>query len=286
MPKKTNNYQKLVLYINQQLAAKSAVITESAMIWEKESKQKREVDILIEDASGPYKLSIGIECSNRKRKIGTKDVEQLHQKHKNQNIAKTVIVSSSGFSKPAFEYAQSNGIELLTFDTAMKMEWPEWFESFKNLSLKHNEFTCTGAKLSFSDPFDRRFEISNRTMVQSPQFGKQYIHDFIYLKFQHDERQLFAEFGSGDVYWDFNPPLKTVDTNGMIASVCQMIVSYTNTGIEIPLQYGELGSSPFAYGIATEGHPYKRMAVTASPSSKTAPDGKPSVNITIHVDTE
>ena len=286
MPKRTNNYQKLVLYINQQLAAKSAIVTESAMVWDKESKQKREVDILIEETSGPYKLSIGIECSGRKRKLGTKDVEQLHQKHQHQNIAKTVIVSGKGFSKPAFEYARSNGIELLTFNSAMKMEWPKWFETFKNLSLKHNEFTCTGGKLTLLEPHDSNFKISSGAKVQSPQFGEQNIHDFIYLKFQHDEHRLFAKFGPGEVFWEFNPPLKIVDPNGIMASVCQMIISYTIKGVEIPLRYGELGNSPFAYGMATEGHPYKRMAITASPSDQATPDGNPAISVTIHVDTE
>ena len=286
MPQRTNHYQKLMLYVNQALASTSASITESAMLWDKESKQDREVDILIEDSTGPYPVRVAVECTERKRKLGAKDVEQLHTKHKNLGIGNSVIVTNKGFYKPAKAYALANNIQLLTFDAAMKLKWPEWFKKFKDMSLIHTSFTCTGAEVTFAAPHNEKFDPASGVTVKSTKYGNRNFHEYVYLRFQAEEPDILAQRVNGEHHWKYETPLEAIDGNGLVSKITDIMFTYVSDGVNIPVQYGELNGSSFGYGISTEVAPYKRMAVIASPSNELTPDGSPKLNVTIHVDTE
>jgi len=92
MPKRSNEYQRLVLLINQHLADTNSKVSESKMLWDPKSKQDREIDIYIEQQAGPYNVSIGIECTKLSRKVGTPTLEKIITKHRNVGIDRTIVV--------------------------------------------------------------------------------------------------------------------------------------------------------------------------------------------------
>jgi hypothetical protein len=123
MPQRSNEFQRLVNYIESQLAPVDAEVTESALLKDRVTGQDREVDILIEVDVGPRTLRVGIECTATGRPAGSTWVEGMHSKHLHLPIDKSVLVSRSGFSSPALEKAASWGIETLTFEEASDASW-------------------------------------------------------------------------------------------------------------------------------------------------------------------
>ena len=255
------------------------------MLWDKESEQEREVDILIEDSTGPYPVKVAIECTERKRKLGTKDIEQLHTKHKNIGIGQTVIVTNVGFVAPAIKYAKKNNIQLLTFDTAMELQWPNWLESFKDMSHTHISFTCTGAEVSFLEPPNQDFDATSGLTLITSTFGNIDFYDYVYARFQKEEPEVLARKETGSRNWVFKDPIRVEDGNGVSVDIVSIQFTYESLGVNIPVQYGEFNGSSFGYGLSKDVAPYKRMAFIASPSGERTKEGKPKVNLTIHVDT-
>ncbi len=58
MPKRTNDFQKLVRLIQQAFAPKGATVTESAMEPVPGFKNPREIDILVQTQVGPYRTRL------------------------------------------------------------------------------------------------------------------------------------------------------------------------------------------------------------------------------------
>ena len=115
MPKRSNDFQKLI-YLIKQHVAKSSKITESKFLTDRLTDSEREVDICIEDSLGGHPITISIECINHKRKASVKWVEEMKGKHERLPTNALVLVSKSGFSKEAKKVSQKYGIETLIFD--------------------------------------------------------------------------------------------------------------------------------------------------------------------------
>ena len=77
MPKRSNEFQKLIRLIESQLAPKDAIVEESKLLTDQTTGQSREVDIYIKSGIGQHSISMAIECKNHKRKIGAPEIEQL-----------------------------------------------------------------------------------------------------------------------------------------------------------------------------------------------------------------
>lgn len=91
MPKRTNEFQKLILAINNHITSKSAKVTESAMLFDPITEQDREIDILIEDEIGGYKLRIGVECTTVKRLLTVGQLDGILAKHKDNCVNKRAL---------------------------------------------------------------------------------------------------------------------------------------------------------------------------------------------------
>ncbi|GFM94739.1 restriction endonuclease [Pseudomonas cichorii] len=135
MPARTNHYQKLVKIINKELASADAKLTESAMLYDYEGKCEREVDILIESVISGCEIKIAVECTELSKPVGIRALESFKEKHRKLGINKTVVVSHSGFSKPAKEYAIANHIKTLTFNAARSENWSKHFAPLKKLAM-------------------------------------------------------------------------------------------------------------------------------------------------------
>ena len=64
MPKRTNDFQKLVYLVRVNLA-EGATVTESKLLTDRITKRKREVDVCIEGHVGGQPVIISVECQDQ-----------------------------------------------------------------------------------------------------------------------------------------------------------------------------------------------------------------------------
>lgn len=124
MPKRSNAFQRLVTFLEAQVAGDEVKVTESAMVAPTTGGDPKEVDILLEIPVGQRTVSVGIECRDHKRRQSRPWIEEIDGKFKNLPIDKKVAVSSSGFTRTAQKEAAERHIELLTLEEAMAQDWP------------------------------------------------------------------------------------------------------------------------------------------------------------------
>ncbi|MBJ2135801.1 hypothetical protein JEU11_04975 [Paraglaciecola chathamensis] len=137
MPKRTNDYQKLILAINNHFALQSAKVTESAMLFDASTEQYREIDILLEDEIGGIKALVGVECTTVKRPLTVAKLDEIIAKHKDCHINKTVIVSKFGFANTTAIKAQKVGVELIGYEAALQKDWPAEFDILAGIQPYH-----------------------------------------------------------------------------------------------------------------------------------------------------
>ena len=129
MPKRSNQFQKLIKFITDQLVPEGATVEESVELEEMgvDNSSKREVDILIQYDIGIAPIRIAIECRDRTRKDDITWIDGIAGKYKNLPVNKVIAISNSGFSSTALQKAELNNIETLTLEEATKMEWQKHF---------------------------------------------------------------------------------------------------------------------------------------------------------------
>jgi len=287
MPQRTNNYQKLILYITRQFASATSVVHESKMLWDSQFEQEREVDIIIEEVSGAFSVLIGIECTAQKRKLGAPKVEQLHQKHKNIGIHKTVIVSESGFVSKAQVYAKKHGLELLTFENACKKQWPEWLNHVRTSSVIYSSFQCLGANLEINNPNIYNFEQTEVMYLYSPELGRLKTHDFIHAYYSANHLALTdGKNSSKKAKWEFSPPLEITNSYGLKALCPSVELTYSCFASGLDLEYNEFNGKPIIHGIAETKGEIKHVGLTIEPTKESSKNKKTQFSVTIHADTK
>lgn len=122
MPKRSNDFQKFILLIHGCLQ-ESGQVQESALLADKITGEKREVDVLLSSSIADYPVSISIEVIDRKRKADVTWVEQMYSKHDTLLTDKLVLVSRNGFTKSAMEKAHFHNIEAITLEEALTTDW-------------------------------------------------------------------------------------------------------------------------------------------------------------------
>lgn len=123
MPARTNDFQSVVYFVKKHVAA-DAEVAESAMLRDRITGELREVDVVISAQVAGQDLAIGIECRDHRRPQSVEWVEQAKDKHSRLPINQTVLVSSSGFTKPAHALAAKFGIELVTPGSEISEQGP------------------------------------------------------------------------------------------------------------------------------------------------------------------
>lgn len=122
MPKRSNQFQRLILLINHCIGH-DARVTESALVTDSITGEPREVDIVLNLTAYSYPFSIGVEVRGRNRKADTTWIECMHAKHESLPLDKLVLVSESGFTNPALRKAAFYGIEVVTIEDALETDW-------------------------------------------------------------------------------------------------------------------------------------------------------------------
>jgi hypothetical protein len=126
MPQRTNDFQQLVHMIEKAFAPVGAKVTESAMVPGRSPGTMREIDILIETNTGPYRIK-AVEAKDEKEPLDVIAVEGIAGKYFLPgaiHVDKLVIVSRRGFSKEARTCAEQVGtIELFVLDEVTQSDW-------------------------------------------------------------------------------------------------------------------------------------------------------------------
>lgn len=127
MPKRTNKFQRLVAFVEQELAAAGVRVTESAELQEYAESSDREVDILIEAEISGHPVRLALECRDHDRAQDKEWIDALIGKYRDLKVDRVIAVSSSGFTKGALQKAEKANIGTLSLEEANQTDWPSEF---------------------------------------------------------------------------------------------------------------------------------------------------------------
>lgn len=106
MPKRTNDFQKLVDIIQRLYAPKNATVTTSAVVTPSLGGTPREIDILVEFKTDLYPFKVAVEAKDCSRVIDVTGVETYIGKYNNKGgiiVDKVIIVAF------IYEYCKAKG---------------------------------------------------------------------------------------------------------------------------------------------------------------------------------
>jgi hypothetical protein len=126
MPKRTNDFQELIAAIYEQITPQGGKVTESGMVFDRDAKTLREVDILVEYRYAHHDFKMVIECRDRSRKDSVEWIDALIGKTSSLAVNKVVAVSKEGFTDTAKNKAQMHGIDTLTVEEAVDTDWAKY----------------------------------------------------------------------------------------------------------------------------------------------------------------
>ncbi len=132
--KTTNEFQRLILMIHQQLAPTGAVVTESNVVKDPATGVLREADVTIEYEVAGYQIQVVIECRDRSRAATVEWIDQLAGKY-GSNASKVVAISRSGFTHQALVLAAAKGIVTLSASKAVATDWQKWVDGVEAITL-------------------------------------------------------------------------------------------------------------------------------------------------------
>ena len=114
--------EKLVAMIQQQLSPR-ATVKHNVMLDGVESETKRQIDVLVEQNVGQYKMRIVIDCKDYSKPIDVKAVEEFHGLVQDVKAQKGALVCPSGFTKSALRRAKKLQIDLYRPVSTGKHKW-------------------------------------------------------------------------------------------------------------------------------------------------------------------
>jgi hypothetical protein len=118
MPKRTNDFQKLVDIIQRLYAPKNATVTTSAMVTPSSGGTPREIDILVEFKTDLYPFKVAVEAKDHSRSIDATVVETYGGKYNSNGgiIVDKVIIVAHSFTETAKQRANELGFRLHTIN--------------------------------------------------------------------------------------------------------------------------------------------------------------------------
>jgi hypothetical protein len=112
MPPRSNLFQDVVAIIHAHMA-EGATVEESALLRNRVTGRRREVDVVIQREAAGHTVTVGVEASSTGRPASVTWVEQMIGKHSDLPTDKLVLVSETGFTPQAREYAEAKGVVAL-----------------------------------------------------------------------------------------------------------------------------------------------------------------------------
>lgn len=168
MPKRTNDFQRLVKLIHEAFSStEGTTVTESALLLEPNGTS-REVDILVERTVSDVAIRLAIECRDRSRKSDIEWIDGLVGKFKNLKIDKVIAVCRNGFSAGASSKAKENKIELRVLEECLGNEWAS---EFIHLGIAMFRFTPRILSVEIMLDPSTQTPISMETIVEATPLG-------------------------------------------------------------------------------------------------------------------
>ena len=156
MTRKSREFELLVSRIESAFKPMGATVTSPDYLVDVETGEEREVDVSVKYQIGTVPVVITIECRDRSRTDDVTCIDGLATKRNSLRIAKTIAVSSSGFSKQALKKARLHGIETRITREIDADDIHQW------LAFTHVTYRCEtiyflglGLELYESDPEER-----------------------------------------------------------------------------------------------------------------------------------
>jgi hypothetical protein len=142
MPKRSNEFQKLVYLVRTNLAA-GATVTESKLLRDRLTRALREVDVCIEGTVGAYPVMVCIECRDHKRVADVQWVDALRTKHSRLPTNALMLASKSGFTPEAKRAAALYGIETFKLEDVEVTDFPALLGAYGTAWTKAVSITPT-----------------------------------------------------------------------------------------------------------------------------------------------
>lgn len=138
MPARTNEFQQLVMHIQETLAPTGATVSESSMVESDCLTTPREVDILVDAPLGLYRVKVAIETADDSRPFGIEDFDSYVAKYRGECrllVDKFLIVTRRGYTQSVREKAAKLDVELLTLEEAKRKDWSDVRPQMLHFSL-------------------------------------------------------------------------------------------------------------------------------------------------------
>ena len=119
-------FEKLVARIEKAAGPRDAVVKSPDRVVDHVTGRKREVDASVRVKIGTAPILITLECRKRQPTQDVTWIEQLATKRQHVCAAKTIAVSSSGFSDGAVAAAKASGVELRRLDEVTRADIDSW----------------------------------------------------------------------------------------------------------------------------------------------------------------
>jgi Restriction endonuclease len=135
--RKGRSLERLVAHLESVLIGQNNVtITSPRRLVDVITGQQREHDVIVEITNGHHVNLIAFECRDRTRPIGADAVEAFAKKCEHTKVNKGIMVSSSGFRKPATDKARFLGIECFGLDQMSSMITPTLIVLCQTMSFR------------------------------------------------------------------------------------------------------------------------------------------------------
>jgi hypothetical protein len=163
MPKRSNDFQRLVYLVRVNLA-EGAKVTESKMMRDRLTKRFREVDVVVEGAVGGQDVVVSIECRDHQRVADVTWVDLMKAKHDRLDTNALILASRSGFTPEARDVADKFGIKVFTLDDIEGSDLSVLLAPDGELWIK--SVTITGQKVTIAVPSAE--DLAAETVVANP----------------------------------------------------------------------------------------------------------------------
>lgn len=150
--KKWEAFEDLISWIHTCLAEKARIVP-NEMIPDNDSGEPRQIDIAIHVTDGPYQMLIIVEVRDHKRPVGSGYIEEIKGKRDSVDADAAVIVSKSGFTKPAIQKAEKQNIRIMTYDEALKDSWVQW-AMMRTITVVNRTFEILRVDFTFDHELD------------------------------------------------------------------------------------------------------------------------------------
>jgi hypothetical protein len=119
---KWKRFENLVGQVQKTLSPEAEVLLSQKIVGRK-TKVQRQVDILVRQSVGQYKITIIVECKDYNRPVDVKDIEKFIGLIDDTGANKGALVAANGFTDAARARAVGSGIDLYGLVDAEAHDW-------------------------------------------------------------------------------------------------------------------------------------------------------------------